>query len=1675
MAYSLSAFNTPTDTEAQNTDLRSFQPERQPSPSATPDTINLIAGYGAALSPDGNVDGAYISISNELMNGSSSFTLNQIINDWDQRNMEGYYEGLRSILLDPTLTDEDKKSIIEGFSDHQFNNSLFKRVAQSAIISPSEGETGESMYIRELLIDTLDESDAYTAWAQQQINAINSELSTGWTSGVNSFVNMLIPFSEGADQAYLEQVLSTMVDEDIGGLGNGVQALLLLGEGRERLRNIIQSAPLDKRREITSALLDIVRSTRGSIIVGDGNDPLRGMIILESMLNPAAYGDTERWMDNIFSVLDDTILLAPFARGAKGVSRAIGGLVSRGGNAEQAASTLRRGTLAETEIAARSAEGPVADVPLQIEWKPAVGRSYANDVDDVIDSLPIEAPSAEITELRRTINESIYSPNGMNIDEIIESSPIFDRMSVEQINQTRGQLGTIQQTRRIELEGMTPVTPARPADIVPSTVKGTASPTSIQRIYGNTNPSLYRNAVRTIEANEGDRAASIIAGTTRQNALADAYLPEISVGTGRVKAKPEMPENFMGDSSILHKYYEAKSDIQYKDAEKFEARQKVIGDFRNAQGLVTRAAMSTFEDIDSGVKLSIKYGPSDSGYKNAYNGIDVVKQALAKYGVREDDLTVLSRQANGEYGPPVAGTNFNNGDFLIQVDYDYRFQAKDINYQPFDNAPLLSKFDISPPREVGGEGGIVQHVIPKGSVIDSGVFAAGTSYTDKAAGMQRNLFQYQKNMDRAWKKLNKPQRDIVNQYIRRANDEEWVFEIAKLRGAGMNDDAVEFMTNWKTAQDTLYLMENVDLNVTLRGQNYQYFVDRNNTKLLGKPVGRSVFDSNNTTKFYVPDEGGIARQLSRQEVDELYDKGGTLVELRSHVEMDGDVITHLVSKNTPDGGYLRAIRDDDVTLNYRHGYYHRRYTDPYYITVTNKTTGKTTTIARSGNLADAKAEVNRLTDAASDSNLEYNWKHDRNKSLQDNFDDEFDVAVSSGRTSQRMRGEKLRRVGTDKSISDVSMESPLESLQRSVASLSTRIHTRELIESNKRRFLKEFGHLLPGGKRTGKFPTEVNQIDGTKAKRFGEAANARNTWRYINGLEAGYSNMIDDFSKGFFNKLADTTSGARGFGWINKLAKSGAEVSPSRLARATAFGLGLAGNPLRQLVLQTAPLLSILPSTNPLGIPRVMQQLSFLRATNFGVDGVVARKIGKWQGVNAEDARLLLRDYERSGIHAAVDAHSYRQNTMFELADKNIGAKIINMAGKPLEFSRKIGFDTAEQTAMEAVWLSERDRMIRRVGRKDLSPAELDTVTARARAMLGDMNKGGDLPYNANSLSVMFQFMQNVHKLTANMIFGHRGFSRGDRWKMLAGGMLVFGFPVGALIDKVVDELDVNNTELRETLKGGLLNLALNSFLSSVSGEDVRVDFSDSLNPYTLDPMIDLIGGMLSGNLQEVITSAPGVSLISEGGRISEFAKSLARPFVPNDYQSIDEFQQIGLSFLQMFSGISNAMKAMYILEHGKIVTNSGQVVDNEVNYIEAMWKAAGFQTVDEVYYWAGSQARWEASSGMQEDIEKVVDEIFRQLTRQGADISTINSQLEVAAEAGRIFNNNPAIMQRVGEYVTFKLRQNPEYLAQWVYQNIGLIPEDQLRRVMNEGGLSGEERAKIEELINITRGSYGN
>ncbi|WP_236489719.1 hypothetical protein, partial [Escherichia coli] len=73
------------------------------------------------------------------------------------------------------------------------------------------------------------------------------------------------------------------------------------------------------------------------------------------------------------------------------------------------------------------------------------------------------------------------------------------------------------------------------------------------------------------------------------------------------------------------------------------------------------------------------------------------------------------------------------------------------------------------------------------------------------------------------------------------------------------------------------------------------------------------------------------RNLSRHEIDTLYAEGKAVSKMAHSIDVNGVKALHVINPNAAGKGYIRAFRQDDVMLNYRHGYYAVRYKDPHFI------------------------------------------------------------------------------------------------------------------------------------------------------------------------------------------------------------------------------------------------------------------------------------------------------------------------------------------------------------------------------------------------------------------------------------------------------------------------------------------------------------------------------------------------------------------------------------------------------------------------------------------------------------------------------------------------------------------------------------------------------------------------
>ena len=1678
-------------------DLKDFGPwaSGQPKPSVVnADTASNMAAHAAVLAPPDAILSTYNNVNTELTTGNSSFTMDQLLAQRAQLDQKSTYDTLERTLADPGVSPEDKAAYMNGYVgmsvDHPGKQSLGVTVARAAAATASSpNESNEA--IKTIIPSdgsVYDAVDAYNGWIQKKINieaqAGNNE---EWANKAADIVTTLVPF--------LNQISTTHSIGQMGMIknpGDLVRSLTLLGEGKNDVRAAIDAMPLDQKYGFAQKVIDAVKSSTG----GQSRNPnmIARMGQLDDFLNGSGYGGNDRLTDNIFSILDDTIIAGPLKSLLKGGAEAVRATaaVKRAALIEEAAPEVEK-VVKQLQITHDKSSGPTIFVNQKGEASSAIGdvQPPHQDVTDAAAELVAQnivakfnkqnlktatgdmadvaaaTPKLDLADLHQNVVDrvkSILTPDTYNDPEIVKKivNGVGDELAARLITTPKTYKATASQLVRQVMDD---------SNASRLATRTTVDHTTVSQTVKNFNPEKARAIFRMMRDDPTGQVAKVMYGTTYPEALANDLLPEVKNIDGSVRNKVNMVANDAApDHTVLAGLQAEKGRIDLTPEEKASMRKVATDDFTNVVGMVPRTAMATVGDNslsvaskieahDAGVKFDMVYGPTDGGFSSAVDARYQATFALKKYGVTDSEIELLGLNKNGTYAPAVDGQKYDS--FLVRVKHNYEFTPTDQVEHTFMPGSKWNMFDSRTNFTAGKGGSLPQHFIPPSVTVPATIFNSSSRAADRAAWIDKSLTDLLSSYGKKYKAVDARQQALISDYIVEANNKGLKFDPVNLEARGFSPASIDALRDWKTTTDTMWWLENVDANKTARAKGWSKFVDRqSDTDLMVRALpnrfgqGVEVFD---TSK-------GMMVTLTKSEVDELYAKGGSIAATRDVAEHNGKSFDRVLVQNDKAGSYIRALRDDDATLAYRDGYYPIKYTDTYFIRKTLKKADGSTyekAIASAGSLSDANALRNRMV--AQDGGI---YNIDYSKASGDRYDENsWSQLVSSGRSAQRVRGERLADANKITDLNHVHVESPEDSVVQSIRSLSQRTAFRDWIDTTKTRWMAQYSHLLDDVKGQKMWPEDARTIGEGKLQFSNkEVADAKATWRHVRTMESGYINLIDDASKNFFKNMANTAGGSKSWKWMEGPLLAASKVGPTGFARGKAFRLLLAANPLRQAPVQAMQSLPILLATNPLGIPKIAAQSILLDFMKLGGDAPTFFKVASklTTGLSEKEAAELYAHYQAAGFDAAVDANSLIRNQIATIVDRSLLGKVKSAVAKPLNIGQKYGFNAGEDFLMRTVWLSEVD-VAKRAGLK-LTPATMDNIVARVRNLTGNMNKAGELPYNENALSMALQFFQAPHKTFAQIFMGHRGLTGLDRIKLAAAYVTTFGVglsPITSMLSNALPKgsMDPATTEL---IEGGLFNLAMNAALSNLFHDTVRTDFSDSfrLLPNPVQDYAAMWHGMMQTGIGSVISSGASVGLvIGDNARVSNFVKQMMRVFtVPADKKP-EEASATGIAFLNMFSGLSNYFKAQYALEHQKTISATGTTVDYHVNGVEAWLKAAGFSTIDEIHQYASNSASYLADQAYKDDIAHIVDTTTRTLARKGISQDETGWYLDMMAEAQVVYKNDPIYMQEFSKQIMYKAKKGENSIFDTLLKQTGYTSPSEFANLVSMSHL--DERAK--------------
>lgn len=1222
-------------------------------------------------------------------------------------------------------------------------------------------------------------------------------------------------------------------------------------------------------------------------------------------------------------------------------------------------------------------------------------------------------------------------------------------------------------------------------------VRSEVQPTSPAKVVGEVNPDEARKLQAMAEADETDNAAKVTHGSTREDAVVDSEAPQVEAPDGSVENKPYDLAKYVRE--FVHS-----GRIDVSESELLSAQRKQASRLQRINGITNRAELSsTPKYMDDGrTAYQNVYGPVDSAYKTPQEGIDNVMFALRDYGVGKDDVTILQRVGD-EYVPTtlkeyegkkalreefvakkkklpeeLRKENFKD-DFLMRVNFEHDFDPMDINWDKlqvkrnfFDRIPYFN-------RAKKGEASVQRHLVDIHSMLDPRITLGANVSVDRTSAIETALIKNAEQFVKPFKELSGERQLALMEVIKNNNFTGKVTSKTKLKADGFSPDEISLLDNWKDSWDQLYHLENMDLVKSLKAGRYQKFVGGDNdTELFARRVGKQTADK--VSKAYDSATGKV-RRVTDSELKDLYEKGGGLAQLRSTARVGKSDFDYVIVQNVEGGSHLRDIQDSDRVLNYREGYYTVRYKDPHiiikkYLDEDGRVV-RTQAVKTAPNKKDAELAVSNLNRGESEVGVEYGYRDNKDRTIGQMEDDNWQIQSTNGRTSQRLRGERLGTVDTD--LVDNSLgatEGPAEALLNSIRSISRRTGMRDYIERYKQRFMNDYEDLMVRDPASGqfKFPNSADDFKVDESLSNKRIADARTNLEYINYLESGYRNTIDDSWKALLNGMADGL-GNVGLKRSEEFVRATVDEihSPTQWFKARAFDAYLALNPLRQLVVQghQATLLTANFGKYVLSQRLAKDTLAIHMAMIAGDKLKDVKALDKLIGMKAEDALALAEEYRKTGFDAAIDRNNLVENGLDSLVETGRLRRTKAVQSKVVGTARKVGFDAGERINIMSSWLAHRNKAIED-GKDITSKRVRDEVMAKARNYTFNMNSAGDMPYNKNALNLVFQFMQVPHKAMLQMT--NRALSVKERAKLAAYNAVVLPMPVGLGYSLIAD-WEIENEEVKDFIANGLEGYLFNKLAQVTFDDDTRVDFS-SLAAIDPNAPVDLIVGILTTDAGEILSNAPALSLwAGHNPRATNIIKETWRFVTEPEGMNLDEGLSLMNTFASFSSGwanLSKSYKELMVQEYDRRYNSSGSISDMEITTPEMFAKSLGFGSLTEAYNRETKKAIYQSSQEARNDVK----ELYLAQKQMGARRGVYVDNPEWSQYMLRAFWSTADFTHGMKEeYMRLLLRDaknGDDGVLNLMINNMNLVSEEDLREAAFGAG-AGEKMEDLLEIIN--------
>lgn len=1171
----------------------------------------------------------------------------------------------------------------------------------------------------------------------------------------------------------------------------------------------------------------------------------------------------------------------------------------------------------------------------------------------------------------------------------------------------------------------------------------TISPVSPLSIISNTNPGDARNLIKAIEAGD-DEVSLALSGVKRDDALASAVLPQVLVTGDKVITKVSDPFKLLEVDNELIKASRNLGASYFTAAERLRAKGTITRGFTEAVGLTLRDGMGGFKIAEDGrhFKVSAVYGNGQNPFSDPEQAMEQAKVALRGQGVRDDEITLMKLDGDGYSPTTLKEVGGKEGNYLVKIDslqdFDFntvrasekgsKLEGLTVKKNWLDKVPVLSKWNAS------------RYALDPASMLDPVLTNAMSAGTDRSAYIDKIFLELTSKFSDKLKKMPADRAKAVEQHLKEANEHGIAFDRGSLL-TKFSPAEVDAIHDWKKVWDNHYYFENDDLVKTLNAEGYMYFRN-NNVDLFAKPVDQNAptdkvaIGLNQTVSRVYNPVTNAHEFISKAELDMLYKAGGTLAKLRRPVDLAGERATYIISRNDS-SGYLRKFRDTDAVLNYRPMHYTRSYKAAKFVDeITPDGFRRAIAVGPDTPSANAFRHGKELANPQN----RYVVRDDERGIVRGN-DDWFDTESASGRLAQRHRGQILGNTQGTSLLGEGSfIVDPATSAINAAKSLSGRITMRPVIEASKQRIMDQYGHLFKTDDfGNPKYPSILDDIGSKGNHTSKEVADARTSVAYLQSIENGLGDSIDDMYKQALNSIANSV-GELGFGGIERGIRLAAEQNVANRVKGLVFySYIVMSNFLRQWMIQSHGAVRTL-AINPVHVATGGMARDMADAAMYATTGKA----------NTEFTKFL----DESGFLAGLDKNNLVRGSLSNMAAHR-NDTVAGIRKVTVEWPRKIGFDLGEGTHMVA-WAASVFDKAKQAGRNVNDKTVRDELIGEIRGLTGEMNQVGDMPYNSGAMSVLTQFLQVPHK--SFLLYANRKIDNNTKARLLLADTMLFGTAGGIITQTFFGDTLPEDPEMRYLITEGVEASIFNKIFKEAFDQDQDLDLS-AFNPYGLDGFVKLyLAAFGDGDMSMV---APAYHLMNpETGRIPLAMKELFRFFSGSIETDLPPATLVSVAdkVAKISSGYSSGAAAYAALEMGKWKSAAGDELPGEVTFPLAVMKSLGFDRLSTREMYKLSQERFADQKALKEDILKDLKATQRILSDA---MNGTKSDVDLARRASNImlsrYADNDFAMQIITQQLKKDLTGKESMLMMQMMKHSGIKDAGATRDQILRSGLDDE------------------